>query len=138
MNKLIKSLLVLGLFGASALFAQDTGTTPPASTKPTVGQVLRKGMPGLGVKVDLSKLPADVQTMIQDFNAQRDQLLASRKALLETLKGKTPEERKAAIEQLLASERTLLQEHRELAKEIRGKVRDLRRERAPKPAPGGS
>lgn len=108
-------LSILGLNGA--LLAQPT-TAPSAPTAP----VSRPAMPTLP-KITL---PADLQALIKQFDAQRDTILAQRRADLEKLKNATEAERAKLLADMKAKGIELSAEQRELARTIREELKKLR------------
>jgi hypothetical protein len=71
-----------------------------------------------------------VQAVLQKFDANRDQFIADRKALLDQLAAaKTEAERKAILEQLKAENETEKQQKEQLGKEIRDELRTMRQQR---------
>lgn len=129
MNTLKKFLLTGAvLVSASMAFADGTATTPPARDD----KRLPNGL-GLGIfnhNVDTSKIqdPA-LKALVEQFQAQREAMLAERKALMESLKGKTREEAKAAIKAWEEAHKADLTANRDLAKQIRDQLRQLREDR---------
>jgi len=124
MKKII--ILIALAVGATGLLAQDA---PPAD------RPMPNGL-GLGLfnkRVDVSSLPADLQTLVTTFREQRATFLAERKAMFDQLKDMTAEERKAALEQLRTQIRDELQAQRDLARQIREQLRTLREERRNNP-----
>lgn len=75
--------------------------------------------------------PADVQKLIDQFNAQRDTVIADRQALLNQLKNATTEQRKAILEKMQAQQKDLVEAQRALGKQIRDDLRSLRPGSAP-------
>lgn len=113
MKKLLTLVLsVLALNGA--LLAQST--TAPAAP------AARPAMPTLP-KITL---PADLQALIKQFDAQRDAILAQRRADLEKLKNATEAERAKLLADMKAKGMSLSAEQRELARNIREELKKLR------------
>ncbi|HUG09673.1 MAG TPA: hypothetical protein VMM36_01605 [Opitutaceae bacterium] len=84
---------------------------------------------GLGVmneNVDLSRAPAEVQTLVVQIREQRQAFLQERRALIEGLKDLSEEERAARIEELRIQSQEAAEAVRELAKSIREQLRTLR------------
>jgi len=106
----VLSLLALN----GALLAQSTTTAPAPATRPA--------MPTLP-KITL---PADLQALIRQFDAQRDSILARRRADLEKLKSATEAERAKLLADMKAKGLATSQEQRELAKSIREELKKLR------------
>ena len=121
-NPMKKTLaLVLSILGLNAaLFAQST-TAPAAPTAPTP-PTSRPAMPTLP-KI---ALPADLQNLIKQFDAQRDAFLAQRKADLDKLKNATEAERAKLLADMKAKGMELSAEQRELARNIREELKKLR------------
>jgi Spy/CpxP family protein refolding chaperone len=125
------------IFGAASLSA-DT-TTPPTVPPPPANRPPPSGV-GLGGlfnhKVDISKLPADLQALITQFQTQRDVLMAARKALFDSLKGKTEAEKQALIAAFKDANKDAIAAEKALAKQIRDELKALRQEHqknCPKP-----
>ena len=117
MKKLLTLVLsVLALKGA--LLAQST--TAPAA--PAARPAARPAMPTLP-KITL---PADLQALIKQFDAQRDAILAQRRADLEKLKNATEAERAKLLADMKAKGMSLSAEQRELARNIREELKKLR------------
>lgn len=124
MKKLI-AILILA-FSAAGLLAQNG---PPAERPAPNGL-------GLGMfnnRVDISTLPTELQDMINQFREQRTTFLQERKALFEELKNMTQEQRRARIQELRTQTRLALEAQRELARQIRQELRNLRQERRNNP-----
>jgi DNA anti-recombination protein RmuC len=120
----MKKIIAIVILAATAagLAAQSA---PPADRPMPNGL----GMGLFNKRVDVSSLPEDLQTMINEFRTQRAALLEQRRAMFQELKNLTEEERKARIEELRNQLREELQLQRELAKQIREELRKLRDER---------
>ena len=103
---------------SSALLALPTTTTAPAAPSTSA----RPAMPTLP-KITL---PADLQALIKQFDAQRDAMLAQRKADLEKLKNATEAERAKLLADMKAKGMALSAEQRELARSIREELKKLR------------
>jgi hypothetical protein len=99
----VLSLLALN----GALLAQSTTTAPAPAARPA--------MPTLP-KITL---PADLQALIRQFDAQRD-------SILEKLKNATAAERSKLLADMKAKGLATSQEQRELAKSIREELKKLR------------
>lgn len=133
MKTILQTLrLALGLSLAATLSAQaatsgsdkDKGTTPPA--KPET--------PGKAAPHTVNDHASDnakaVQAGLQKFDAQRDALIAERKALLDKLAAaKTDAERKAILDQLKAENEARHEEQKALGKEIRDEIKKQREAR---------
>ena len=111
-------LLALGLaLGAGVnAFGQQTATNLPP---------VRPNLPA----IDLSKLPPDIRALIVQFQSQRATLVETARALMASLQGATPDQRKAILDQFAADNRALLAGQRELARQIRTELRTLRQHR---------
>jgi hypothetical protein len=71
-----------------------------------------------------------VQTVLQKFDANRDQFIAQRQALLDQLAAaKTEADRKAILDQLKSDQEAAKQQKEQLGKEIRDELRTLRQQR---------
>ena len=71
----------------------------------------------------------ELQKLIDQFNSQRDSLLADRAALLEQLKNATAEQRKALLEKAENQQKESLEAQRALGKRIRDEMRKVRESR---------
>jgi hypothetical protein len=112
MKKLLT--LVLSLVALNgALFAQPT-TAPGASARPAIPTLPK------------ITLPADLQALIKQFDAQRDAILAQRRADLEKLKNATEAERAKVLTDMKAKGMAVSAEQRELARNIREELKKLR------------
>ena len=119
-NSLLKMALLAVTVTAGAAFAQERPTRPEGKP-PSRDQIrLPRGV----------ELPTDVQSLVDQFRAQRSALVEARKAALAGLKDATQEERQAALEALRESHREYVGAQRDLARELRRELRDLRRDRA--------
>ena len=83
-----------------------------------------------------TEVPTAIQAAIDNFSAKRDALIAARKAVLDQLKTATPEQGQAIIDKLRADAKDLVAQQKALAKDIRDKLRDLRKT-APTSGGGG-
>ncbi|MBL9203445.1 MAG: hypothetical protein JNN01_00060 [Opitutaceae bacterium] len=128
MNSLPKLLtLAAGLAAATTgLFAQTTGTTPSTGTVP-----VRPTTPNGSVTLTPrpSVPPTEVQTLIRQFDAQREALLAQRRAELARLQNATAEERARILAEMQAAQAARQDEQRELARKIREELKVLREAR---------
>jgi hypothetical protein len=79
--------------------------------------------------VTLPPFPEALRELIAEFKAQRQEILAARLALVESLKNATEEERRALIQAFREQHRELILAEKELRKEIRRRLQELRRER---------
>jgi hypothetical protein len=71
-----------------------------------------------------------VQTILQKFDANRDQFMAERQALLDKLQAaKTDAERQVILDQLRAEQQTEKDQRKQLGKEIRDQLKTLREQR---------
>ena len=107
MNRVRKVIfLVLAvLVGASGAFSADAAPKPQ--------------------KPDFAAGNADLQKLIDAFNARRDTILANREALLNQLKNATAEQRKAILEKMQAQQKDLVEAQRALGRQIRDEMRKL-------------
>ncbi len=123
MNALIPKTLTLAaalLAGSTGLFAQAAGTPPVRPTTP-VGMGLNMPRPGA--------TPTEVQTMIRQFDAQREALLAQRRVELAALLAATAEQRAALLAKMHESQAARQDQQRELARKIREELKTLREAR---------
>tara|TARA_B110000305_G_scaffold242204_1_gene321173 strand:+ start:14315 stop:14920 length:606 start_codon:yes stop_codon:yes gene_type:complete len=122
-TSLLKMALLALTVTAGAAFAQKRPQRPEGGEdrRPSADQVrIPRGV----------ELPTDVQTLVDQFRAQRSALLDARKSALSGLKDATAEERRAALTALRESQREQAGTQRDLARDIRRELRDLRRDRA--------
>jgi hypothetical protein len=136
------------LLGASSLFAQTTGGTTTGGT--TTGGTSTGGTTtgtddgdkGKGSSTSHGKANPHtpnpnssataqaVQTILQKFDANRDQFMAERKALLDKLAAATTDaDRKAILEQLKTDLQAEKEQRSQLGKEIRDELKNLRQQR---------
>jgi Spy/CpxP family protein refolding chaperone len=80
--------------------------------------------------------PDALRDLIEEFKAQRQDLLAARQALVEALRNATEEERRALIDAFRKENRERLKAEKELRKEIRRRLQELRRQRRNEDKPG--
>lgn len=128
MNSLPKLLTFAAGLAAAAtgLFAQTTGTTPSIGTVPA-RPTTPNGSATLTPRP--SAPPTEVQTLIRQFDAQREALLAQRRAELARLQNATAEERARILAEMQAAQATRQDEQRELARKIREELKVLREAR---------
>ena len=107
-----------------------------AQTAPTDRPANGLGMGLFNHRIDVSKLPQNLQDMVAQFRLQRHAFLDARKALFEQMKNMTEEQRKAHMEGLRSQNKDALIAQRQLAKSIRDELRKLREERRAT-TPGG-
>lgn len=74
-------------------------------------------------------LPGQIQNLLDHFRAERAAMIAEQRALLESLKDASAEERRARLAELREEHRERLEAQRELQREVRERVRDIRDER---------
>jgi Spy/CpxP family protein refolding chaperone len=82
-----------------------------------------------GANVELPPFPDALRDLIEEFKAQRQDILAARLALVEALKNATEEERRTLIAQFREEQRDRIAAEKELRKEIRRRLQELRRQR---------
>ncbi len=71
-----------------------------------------------------------VQTVLQQFDANRDQFIAARKSLLDQLAAATTDaQRQAIIDQLKQEQQTEQAQREQLGKQIRDEIQTLRQQR---------
>ena len=107
---------------ATAIFAGTAGAFGAEATAVSAEKASAKAA---------APAPADVQKLIEQFNAQRDSVIADRQALLNQLKNATADQRKAILEKLQAQQKDLVEAQRALGKQIRDDLRNLRPTSAP-------
>jgi len=123
MKALIPKTLTLAavlLVGSTGLFAQAAGTPPARPTVP-VGPGPLTPRPG--------GMPTEVQTMIRQFDAQREALLAQRRAELAALQAANAEQRAALLAKMHEAQAARQDQQRELARKIREELKALREAR---------
>jgi hypothetical protein len=122
--KAMKLLAIMGavwgcLLLATGARAQGTNTGPAASStaaKPPV--VVLSPNPG--------KLPADVRTLLADFEAARDKYETQRQALLDKLQGSTAQQREQIRVQLESDRKQYLAEATEFRAQLRTEIANLK------------
>ena len=123
MNALLPKTLTLAvalLAGTTGLFAQAVGTPPVRPTVP-MGEGPHGPRPGA--------LPTEVQMMISQFNAQREDLLAQRRADLAALQAASAEKRADLLAKMHENQAARQVQQRELARGIREQLKALREAR---------
>lgn len=125
-TSLLKMALLALTVTAGAAFAQER---PQRPERPAGGEDRRPSADKIRIPRGV-ELPTDVQTLVDQFRAQRSALLDARRAALSGLKDATEEERRAALTALRESQREQAGTQRDLARDIRRELRDLRRDRA--------
>ncbi len=106
---------------AGALAAPPTSLPAPATSHPSPHTP----------NPNSSAYAAAVQTILQKFDAQRDQTVAQRQALIDQLRSATSDtDRTAILNQLRNEQQTRQEEQRATAKEIRTELQTLRRQRS--------
>lgn len=119
------SLLTLGLLAAATMgFGQSTNASVP--TMPPI-----RPLPP-AVRGHVSDT---LRALLQQFKAGREQFVADRKVLIESLKNATKDERKQLIQQFRDQEKSRVADQRALAKQIRTELKAMRDAR--KQAHGG-
>ena len=125
-TSLLKLLVVALSLGVSGLIAQDRPTPPDRPERPTPpmrGPNDQIRIPG-GVE-----LPTAVQALVDQFKADRASLVEAREALRVKLEGLSDEERAAAMQAARAASEDLVRAQRDLARQIRKELHDLRKAR---------
>lgn len=125
-TSLLKMALLALTVTAGAAFAQER---PQRPERPEGGEDRRPTKDQIRIPRGV-ELPTDVQTLVDQFRAQRSELLDARRAALSGLQDATEEERRAALTALRESQREQAGTQRDLARDIRRELRDLRRDRA--------
>lgn len=126
----MKKLIAVLALAVTAVGLSAQTTPPPDRSMPN-----GLGMGLFNKRVDVSKLPADLQALVAQFRDQRHSFLEQRKALFEEMKAMTDEQRKARMEELRSQNKDALVAQRQLAKQIRDELRKLRESR--RSTPGG-
>ncbi len=115
--------------GGTSTGGTTTGGTSTGGTTTTTGSMHGKGNPH-SVNPNSSAVAQAVQAILQKFDANRDQFMAERKALLAKLEAaKTDAERQAILAQLKADLQTEKDQRAQLGKEIRDELKNLRQQR---------
>jgi hypothetical protein len=122
-------------WGAAAGKPSDKAA-PQAQTPPKADAAASKSdapPPGASSAKDSKPVPAkpNIDKVLDQFNAQRDQALAQRQALMEKLKTATESEREAIIQQMQQLNKQLVEAQRARGKQIRDEMRQLRPAAAP-------
>ena len=134
------SALPAALLISTAAFAQTSTGTPTGSTSggttgtttgSTTGTTDKHGKANPHTPNEhASDVSKAVQTVLQQFDAKRDKIIADRKALIEKLEAATTEaERKAIRAEIKAANDAQKAERAQLGKEIRDEVKNLREQR---------
>ncbi len=126
--RLLNTAFLTLILGAGSTFAQDR---PPVD-RPAAGGQNQRDQVRLQIPRD-ANLPTDVQQLVNQFREGRDALLAERRAVLATLGDASEEEIRAALDELRQSHRAEIATQRELARQLRKELRQLRRDRAGPP-----
>lgn len=116
MKAKIIALMAAGLLVLTGVsYAQGTSTGPGPGPVDSVGQY--------------GPVNEDIQGLIEQFRAQRQELLQARIRLMEQLRTCTEEQRAQLIAQFRQQYATTLRAQAQLRKEIRRALMELRRER---------
>ncbi len=111
--------------GGTSTGSTSTGGTSTGST--STGPMHGKGNPHTP-NANASAVAQAVQTMLAKFDANRDQYMTERKALLDKLATATTEaDRQAILAQLKADLQTEKDQRTQLGKEIRDQLKTLRK-----------
>ena len=123
--RLLNTTLLPLIVGVGSTFAQN-GPSPDRPRENKRDQVR------IQIPRD-ANLPTDVQQLVNQFREGRDALLAERRALLASLGDASEAEVRAALDELRESHRAEIETQRELARQLRKELRQLRRDRAGPP-----
>ena len=123
--RLLNTALLTLIVGVGSTFAQN-GPSPDRPRENKRDQVR------IQIPRD-ANLPTDVQQLVNQFREGRDALLAERRALLASLGDASEAEVRAALDELRESHRAEIETQRELARQLRKELRQLRRDRAGPP-----
>lgn len=115
MNTSKKILLAAGLALFAGVSAYSQATTVVPVPRPAAGF--------------FANLPADLKALLVQAQANRVELRGFATALRADLAGKTEAERRAIIEQFRAAHSGLIGDQRDLARQIRTEMRQLRQQR---------
>ncbi len=131
---LLKILTLTATVGVVGSLAQTDGTAQPVDPGPVTavpgqGPRVRAHVPDAMRLPGYENLPTEVQDLVNRFQQQRQDWVANRRQLLARLQDMTAEEREAAIAELRELQRTQVREQRELARQIRDEMRELRNAR---------
>ena len=123
--RILQTSLVALVVGVGSTLAQGTG---PGDRPDANGMNLRDQM-----RVNIPRnveLPTDVQDLVNQFRSGLRNLIEERRALIESLGDASEEEIRAALGELREAHRDEIAAQRELARQLRKEIRELRRERA--------
>lgn len=154
--KLIPTKLWTGLLAAAGLLAltvdaaaqgkgkADTaGNSGNSKGKPTIDQrpvVIprdavtdsdQKGKPATPGRPDKAQPPADVQTLVKDFQSAREKFLADQKALARQYQQASEEERKAIRERMKEMLDRLKEQQKALQQDMRDRAKELKQQLHP-------
>jgi hypothetical protein len=116
----IAGAICCGILLANAARAQGTnGGSTVTSTTPVKPPVVV-------LSPDPSKLPADVRTLLTDFQIARDRYETQRQALLDKLQGATAHQREEIRLQLEADRKQYLAEATEFRAQLRTEIANLK------------
>jgi hypothetical protein len=137
--RLIKDCgLAVALFAAgfslhAADAAKPTGadkSKPAGDAKQAVAPPVKQVPPADAKKAEMS---ADVQKLVEQFQASRDKSIASQEALKAQMKNATEEQKKTLQAQLEKERKDLLEQQRVVGKQIRDDMRKQRQNAATTP-----
>lgn len=119
--------LPAGLLISSLAFGADTPSKPVGNRPADVPPAMTP--PAARPNENASDNAKAVHVLLDQFKTQREQFIASRKALLEKLKSATGDDRKAILDELRADQQSRVEEQRAMGKEIRDEVKKLREQK---------
>ena len=125
----LKLLSLAAVIGVTGVYAQTSDPVPGAGSDNGIGTRLREHAPADVTLPGRDNLPTEMQDLVDRFQAQRQEWVANRRAVLARLQNMTEEERAAAIATLREQQRDQVRQQRELAREIRDQMRELRNTR---------
>lgn len=91
----------------------------------------QKGKPATPSRPDKAQTPADVQTLVKDFQAAREKFLEDQKALARQFQQASEEERKAIRERMKEMLDRLKEQQKALQQDMRDRAKELKQQLHP-------
>ena len=88
----------------------------------------QKGRPATPGRPDKSEIPADVQTLVRDFQSAREKYLEDQKALTRQYQQASEEERKAIRERMKEMLDRLREQQKALQQDMRDRAKELKQQ----------